>query len=190
MWNPAKRPGDWCAAWPLLLWIAWPGSAQTPPKISFSHDVAPILTERCMQCHGREPLMAHLDLRTRDGALKGAQHGPVVIPGNAAGSHLYRHLTGQELPQMPLGGRLPDAEIAVIKNWIDGGAEWDSGVTLGPGAVSPGSSEKKFTDQQRRYWAFQKVVKPALPAVKDRDWTQNPIDAFIMAKLAGEEPQT
>ena len=183
MWNPAKRPGDWCVAWPLLLWIAWPGSAQTPPKTSFSHDVAPILTERCMQCHGREPLMAHLDLRTRDGALKGAQHGPVVIPGNAAASHLYRHLTGQELPQMPLGGRLPDAEIAVIKNWIDGGAEWDSGVTLGPGALSSGSSEKKFTDQQRRYWAFQEVVRPALPAVKDRDWAQNPIDAFIMANL-------
>jgi hypothetical protein len=127
--------------------------------------------------------MAHLDLRTRDGALKGAQHGPVVNPGNAAGSHLYRHLTGQELPRMPLGGQLPDAEIAVIKEWIDSGAEWDSGVTLGPGAGPTGSAEKKFTDQQRRYWAFQKVVKPAVPAVKDGGWARNPIDAFIMAKL-------
>ncbi|MGP8245118.1 MAG: PSD1 and planctomycete cytochrome C domain-containing protein [Bryobacteraceae bacterium] len=136
-----------------------------------------------MQCHGREPLMAQLDLRTREGALKGAQHGPVVIPGNAAGSHLYRHLKGLELPQMPLGGRLSDSEIAVIKNWIDSGAEWDSGVTLGPGAGPAGSTEKKFTDQQRRYWAFQKVVKPAVPQVKDRDWDRNPIDAFIMAEL-------
>jgi hypothetical protein len=136
-----------------------------------------------MQCHGREPLMAHLDLRTREGALKGAQHGPVVDPGNAAGSHLYRHLTGQELPRMPLGGQLPDAEIAVIRNWIDSGAEWDSGVTLGPGAGPAGSAEKKFSDQQRRYWAFQKVVKSAVPAVKDAGWARNPIDAFIMAKL-------
>ena len=104
MWNPASSLRQRCPAWPLLLCIAWLGRAQTTPKVSFSKDVAPILTERCMQCHGREPLMAHLDLRTREGALKGAQHGPVVNPGNAAGSHLYRHLTGQELPRMPLGG--------------------------------------------------------------------------------------
>jgi len=54
--------------------------------------------------------MAHLDLRTRDGALKGAQHGPVVLPGKAAESHLYRRLVGLEQPPMPLGGRLSDAE--------------------------------------------------------------------------------
>jgi len=183
VWNPASSLRQRCPAWPLLLCIAWLGRAQTTPKVSFSKDVAPILTERCMQCHGREPLMAHLDLRTREGALKGAQHGPVVNPGNAAGSHLYRHLTGQELPRMPLGGQLPDAEIAVIRNWIDSGAEWDSGVTLGPGAGPAGSAEKKFSDMQRRYWAFQKVVKPAVPAVKDADWARNPIDAFIVAKL-------
>ena len=47
-----------------------------------------------MDCHGREPLMANLDLRTRDGALKGAKHGPVIVPGNAAASHLYRRLIG------------------------------------------------------------------------------------------------
>src|SRR5436190_8243700 len=96
----AVLPGFWCAI----------GFAQTAKKVSFSRDVAPILTEKCMQCHGREPLMAHLDLRTRDGALKGAQHGAVVIPGNAAESHLYRRLMGLEQPPMPVGGRLSDAE--------------------------------------------------------------------------------
>jgi len=59
---------------------------------------------------------------------------------------------------MPLGGRLSDAEIAIIKEWIDGGAEWD-GKPLAPGAVTTTSAEKKFTEQQRRYWAFQKVVE-------------------------------
>jgi hypothetical protein len=161
--------------------------AQTAAKPSFSKDVAPILSRNCMQCHGKEPLMAHLDLRTRDGALKGGQHGAVVVPGNADGSHLYRHLTGQELPQMPLGGRLTDGEIATIKNWIDSGADWDAGVTLAPGSLQTGAGEKKFTDQQRRYWAFQKVVKPAIPAVKDRAWAQNPIDALVMAGLEAKK---
>ena len=31
---------------------------------------------------------------------------------------------------MPLGGRLTDAEIAIVKEWIDSGAEWDSGRAL------------------------------------------------------------
>ena len=30
---------------------------------------------------------------------------------------------------------------------------------------------------------LSKVVKPAVPAVKDKDWAPNPIDAFIAAKL-------
>ena len=82
---------------PLLLsstlaLVCFPAGAQTTrkataKKVSFARDVAPILAEKCMQCHGREPLMANLDLRTRDGALKGAQHGPVVVPGDAAASH-------------------------------------------------------------------------------------------------------
>ena len=50
-------------------------------------------------------------------------------------------------------------------------------------AQTPATAAKKFTDQQRRYWAFQKVVKPPLPAVKRRDWARNPIDAFILANL-------
>src|SRR5262249_16302306 len=145
-------------------------------------DVAPILTEKCMQCHGKEPLMAHLDLRTRDGALKGAQHGPVIVPGDAASSHLYRRLAGEEQAPMPLGGRLSDREIPTITSWIDSGAEWDAGVTLGPGGVT-NASQKTFTEQQRRYWAFQKAVKPPVPVVRDRAWARNPVDAFILAKL-------
>ncbi len=40
-----------------------------------------------------------------------------------------------------------------------------------------------FTPQQRRYWAFQKVRRPAAPAVGNRNWVRNPIDAFILGKL-------
>src|SRR5215467_14088297 len=109
----------------------------TPGKISFARDIAPVLTQKCMQCHGQTPLMGGLDLRTRETALKGGQHGAAIVPGNAAASHVYRHLTGQEAPQMPLGGRLTDAEIELFKQWIEAGAEWDAGVTLRPPAGTP-----------------------------------------------------
>src|ERR1700704_2855052 len=44
-------------------------------------------------------------------------------------------------------------------------------------------SVKSFTPQQRRWWAFQKVVKPSVPAVKNRIWLKNEIDSFILARL-------
>jgi hypothetical protein len=31
-----------------------------------------------MQCHGQAPLMGNLDLRMRETALKGGQHGPLL----------------------------------------------------------------------------------------------------------------
>jgi hypothetical protein len=129
--------------------------------------------------------MANLDLKTRAGALKGGQHGPAIIPGNAAGSLLYRHVAAQETPQMPLGGKLSAEEIAVLKSWIDGGADWDPSVTLTSEAApsSAATTEKKFTEAQRNYWAFQKVVKPAVPSVKAKGWVRTPVDAFILAKL-------
>src|SRR5438105_793657 len=44
-------------------------------------------------------------------------------------------------------------------------------------------SSNSFTSQQRRWWAFQKVVKPTLPAVRNRGWVKNDIDAFVLSKL-------
>ena len=172
--------------WPVIsLLVCAVASAQTAKKVSFATDVAPILAKNCAQCHGPAPAIANLDLRSRDAALKGGQHGPAIVPGDAAASRLYQHLTGKAQPQMPMGGRLTDAEIAVIKAWIDNGAEWDSAAPLN--AAMPASdkttAEHKFTPQQRNYWAFQKVTKPAVPAVGAR----NPIDAFVLAKLATQD---
>lgn len=49
-----------------------------------------------------------------------------------------------------------------------------------PGTEPP---QKKFTAQQRAWWAFQKLVNPAPPQVSDAAWVSTPIDAFILAKL-------
>ncbi|HLJ15361.1 MAG TPA: DUF1549 and DUF1553 domain-containing protein [Bryobacteraceae bacterium] len=42
---------------------------------------------------------------------------------------------------------------------------------------------KDFTPAQRKWWAFQKVVKPAVPDVSSKDWIKTPVDAFVRAKL-------
>src|SRR5271166_4441020 len=86
--------------WTLLVCgVCAPLTAQTTKKVSFANDVAPLLSRACMQCHGIANPMANLDLRTREGALKGGQHGPAIVPGNAAASRLYKHVAAQEAPQ-------------------------------------------------------------------------------------------
>src|SRR5947207_15992679 len=83
-----------------LLWPAPNG------PISFKSEVAPILEKNCVSCHGPSQQMSLLDLSSRAAALKGGQKGPAIVPGNAAASPLYRRLTGQDQPAMPLGGKL------------------------------------------------------------------------------------
>ena len=52
-------------------------------------------------------------------------------------------------------------------------------IVSGIAAAAP----KQFTPQQRRWWAFQKVVKPAVPHPTHESWAQNDIDRFVLAKL-------
>ena len=165
---------------PILLAAGVPGQSQTADKVSFSKDIAPLLSERCVQCHGQGSPSSNLDLRTKTSLLKGGQHGTVVASGKPEGTILYKRLTGQIQPQMPFGGRLTDQQIAIVKAWIASGAQWDAAT---PELQSTVPSQKKFTDRQRAYWAFQPVVKPAIPTGP----ASNPIDAFIVSKLAAKK---
>ena len=143
------RPLGWAL---VVLGACGPLTAQTPKKVSFANDVAPLLSRACMKCHGLASPMANLDLRTRAGALKGGQHGPAIVPGDSAASLLYKHVSAKQQPQMPFGGKLSAEEITVLKSWIDSGADWDSSVALSSEAApASAATEKKFTDAQRNY---------------------------------------
>ncbi|HKQ80215.1 MAG TPA: DUF1549 and DUF1553 domain-containing protein [Blastocatellia bacterium] len=52
------------------------------------------------------------------------------------------------------------------------------------------SDNLPFITEQLNHWAYQKVKKPKIPAVRNRAWVKTPVDAFAMAKLevAGVEP--
>ena len=52
--------------------------------------------------------------------------------------------------------------------------------------VSPADppAHERFSEGQRKYWAFQKVERPAVPAVEAAPSDINPVDAFILARLA------
>lgn len=158
-------------------------------------DVLPII-QRCFQCHGEALQTGGLDLHTRAGMLKGGASGPAIVPANAEASLLYKRVIGQVQPRMPMPplAALNESEIASLKDWIDQGAEWNS--ATGP-ASSPTSTsvygaykEKQITDEDRRWWAFQKPVRHPVPQVSEGRWSRNPIDAFVRDTLSkkGLEP--
>src|SRR6266850_2491029 len=59
--------------------------------------------QRCVQCHGPALQMSKLDLSTREGMLKGGDHGVALVPGNASGPRSgvdeRRNRRGQRLDQ-------------------------------------------------------------------------------------------
>src|SRR5258708_4869914 len=105
----------------LAIATSLAGGADRP--VSFSKDIQPILAASCWNCHGATLQLSKLDLRTREAALKGAEHGVVLVPGKAENSRLYRLVAGLDQPRMPMNGKLTQAQIETIKLWIDQGAQ-------------------------------------------------------------------
>ena len=47
--------------------------------------------------------------------------------------------------------------------------------------------DHKFTESQLKYWAYQPVRKPSVPAVKNRAWVKSGADAFVLKELEGKQ---
>ena len=43
-----------------------------------------------------------------------------------------------------------------------------------------------FTEEDRAYWAFEPLARPMLPVTERERWVENPIDAFLLARIEGE----
>lgn len=80
-------------------------------------EVSPILAGRCGTCHGAALATNGLNLATFADALKGAQDGPAVLPGDAANSKLIQVQSQGGHP-----GQLSAEELALVRAWIAGGA--------------------------------------------------------------------
>lgn len=107
----------------IVLFFAALALAQAPDhKVDFSRDVAPILRQNCVGCHGPAQQNAGLRLDRRSSVIRTNRR---IVPGSSENSFLYHRLAGTDFgPQMPPTGPLKPAQIAIIKQWIEQGAEW------------------------------------------------------------------
>jgi hypothetical protein len=104
-----------------LLGVCLAANAQAPAKVTYAEHIAPIFRNVCTNCHNPDKKKAGLDLTTYTATLAGSENGPVIKPGNADGSLMYKVCTQSEEPKMPpKGDKLSEAELALLKNWIAG----------------------------------------------------------------------
>jgi hypothetical protein len=149
---------------PMVAWAAGDGE-----KLDFNRDVRPILSDRCFSCHGpdAEDRQAGLRLDVRDAAIAELESGATaVVPDDPGKSEIIARITSTDpdvvMPPPRLGKPITPEEAGILKRWIAEGAEY------------------------RGHWAFERVERPALPAVKDAAWPKTPIDRFILARLEQE----
>jgi cytochrome c553 len=171
--------------WTLLavVAVAGRGQAQSPASAEFfEKKVRPLLVTKCLECHGADPkkVKGGLRLTSRAELLKGGDSGPAVVPGVPARSRLITAVRyANDDLKMPPKGRLTNSEIADLEAWVKAGAVWPEATAV---AAKP-RAEELFTDEQKRFWAFQPVKDQPVPTVGETDWVRSPIDAFILAKL-------
>ena len=92
--------------------------------VDYTREVRPILANRCFGCHGPRQQQSGLRLDLRQNALRGGDYGVVIVPGKSGESKLIQRLIGSDAGlQMPPTGELPADEIAVLRKWIDAGAD-------------------------------------------------------------------
>jgi mono/diheme cytochrome c family protein len=189
---PTIPPRVHCMRLPLLITaalftLAAPVRAAEPVDNDyFEKRVRPILVQHCVGCHGEKKQKGELRLDLKAGFAKGGESGPAVVPGKPDESRLVKAVGYADDIKMPPKGKLTDADIATLTEWVKGGAPWPD-----DGAVAKGP-EKTFDLRARAkaHWSFQPIRRPSVPEIeKPKDpklEIRNEIDRFLLARLQKE----
>jgi hypothetical protein len=167
----------------LLIALVLPGRSLADDAKGlefFEKKIRPVLIENCYSCHSKEHKKNRggLSLDSRAAILKGGESGAAVVPGKPEQSLLLQALEHKGELKMPPKGPLSAEAIADLTAWVK------------RGAPAPDGTAQVVKDidwkEARKFWSFQPVRRPALPAVKKTSWISNEVDRFILARLESE----
>ncbi len=137
-------------------------------EVDFARDIRPILNASCVECHGGVKAAGNVSFVYEDRVIdfEGKSGYTVVSPGNIEDSEIiFRITTDDEDDRMPPPedhASLSADEIAVIKEWIEQGAEWSN------------------------HWAFEKPIRPNIPETRFDEQANGDIDRFLFSRLEDE----
>ena len=137
--------------------------------VSFNRDIRPILSDNCFKCHGPDEnaRKGKLRLDTKEGAFESRDGKRPVVPKEPGMSELYARITTDNpddlMPPPKSNLKLTSEQKGLLKRWIEQGAIWAA------------------------HWSFEKPVRASVPRVSNAaNRVRNPIDNFILARLAQE----
>ena len=153
--------------------------------VFFEKDVLPILKANCFACHGSEKkLQGGLKLTSREDILKGGESGPAVDLKKTGESLILQAINYDGL-MMPPKGKLSKTQIDTLTKWVTRGLAWSEKAAA---AAAKAHGPPVVDDEARSFWAFRPVVRPAVPEISNLKFQiSNPIDAFVVAKLAAND---
>ncbi|WP_417375365.1 PSD1 and planctomycete cytochrome C domain-containing protein [Gimesia maris] len=150
----------------LLILISSGNQLCAADQINFSHDILPILSDRCFHCHGPDPTHREADLRLDlvEAATENRDGTFAIAPGKPELSEVLARITSTDadLLMPPADSHrkpLTKKQIETIRQWIAEGAQWG------------------------KHWSFEPPVKVAL---NEQEAKLNPIDALVERKLTEE----
>lgn len=159
-WLPARSSGQ----------IQAP-AAQAP---DFAKEIQPLLSAKCMPCHGEIQGAGGLKLTRLKSALAGGSSGARgLVPHDPAASSVIQRVSTKDpdliMPPKTSGKTpLTPAEIATLSRWIQSGPSWpETGTTAAAGET---------------HWSLQPIRKPLLPP----GTASHPIDRFLEKRLAAK----
>lgn len=144
---------------------------ELPEALDFNIHVKPILSDKCFACHGPDlaAQKAGLSLHDPEMAFASPKDSPgkvAIKPGSLRKSELFHRIISEDteyrMPSQESNLTLTPREKAILIKWIEDGAEY------------------------KKHWAFIPPQKHEIPKVKDKSWTKNPIDHFVLSKLEQE----
>lgn len=136
-------------------------AAVGPEKVQFNRDVRPILSEKCFHCHGPDKNTREAGLRLD--TFEGAVADGAIRPRQANLSEVVARMVSTDPDdQMPPPEskmeRVTAAEMAVLKRWIDEGAEYEA------------------------HWSFEPIQPERLPLTAGSEWMDQVVERGLVAR--------
>lgn len=146
----------------LGAWLLLPASGRTAEgQLEYNRDIRPILSDHCFACHGPDKNKRQADLRLdqREAALE----SKVLVAGQPDASELIARIDSSDpdtqMPPPTAHKPLTDQQRATLRQWVAEGAEYQP------------------------HWAYLPPRAPAIPSATLPGFSQNSIDAFVLAEL-------
>lgn len=155
---------------PTIILALLPALGGAEP-LGFNQDIRPILSEKCIACHGPDANHREADLRLDipEGAYAALRDGGghAIVPGDPGASAVIKRIRSDDpdlmMPPPDFHKEITADERALLERWVREGATYEA------------------------HWSYTPLTRPAVPEVgKHAALVRNPIDAFVLDRLEQE----